>query len=470
MSESTPESELRTQLGKIGRPTRLQREKNQPDRLVQTQPSEADTSARRGRAVTVKGRLHGQLLDDLDRRGLLSADSEQLQGEVDAFVAEIAASEQLPLNEAERSRLSADLLEETLGLGPLASLMADPSVTDILVNGPHHVFVERYGNLELTNVEFRDTDHLTRIIQRIASRVGRRIDESVPMVDARLPDGSRVNATLPPVTLDGPTLSIRRFGKRRLRRDELHRLGMFNDSMAEFFSVVVRSRLNILVSGGTGSGKSTFLGAICESIPDSERIVTIEDAAELVLDQLHVVRMETRPANVEGTGTIAARDLVVNALRMRPDRIIVGEVRAGECLDMLQAMNTGHDGSLTTAHANSPRDAISRLSTMVLMSGMELPASAIREQIVSAIDLIIHVRRFEDGIRRVESVDELVGLEGNTPQLQQIFRFDVTGRKGKRLQGKHVATGTVPRLVEKLRARSIDVPTSWFEKETGPTR
>ena len=470
MSESTPESELRTRLGKIGRPTRLQREKNQPDRLVQSQPSEADTSARRGRAVTVKGRLHGQLLDALDRRGLLSADSEQLQGEVDSFVAEIAASEQLPLNEAERSRLSADLLEETLGLGPLASLMADPSVTDILVNGPHHVFVERYGNLELTSVEFRDADHLTRIIQRIASRVGRRIDESVPMVDARLPDGSRVNATLPPVTLDGPTLSIRRFGKRRLRRDELHRLGMFNDSMAEFFSVVVRSRLNILVSGGTGSGKSTFLGAICESIPDGERIVTIEDAAELVLDQLHVVRMETRPPNVEGTGNIAARDLVVNALRMRPDRIIVGEVRAGECLDMLQAMNTGHDGSLTTAHANSPRDAISRLSTMVLMSGMELPASAIREQIVSAIDLIIHVRRFEDGIRRVESVDELVGLEGNTPQLQQIFCFKVTGRKGKRLQGKHVATGTVPRLVEKLRARSIDVPTSWFEKETGPTR
>lgn len=470
MSESTPESELRTRLGKIGRPTRLQREKNQPDRLVQTQPSEADTSARRGRAVTVKGRLHGQLLDALDRRGLLSADSEQLQGEVDSFVAEIAASEQLPLNEAERSRLSADLLEETLGLGPLASLMADPSVTDILVNGPHHVFVERYGNLELTSVEFQDADHLTRIIQRIASRVGRRIDESVPMVDARLPDGSRVNATLPPVTLDGPTLSIRRFGKRRLRRDELHRLGMFNDSMAEFFSVVVRSRLNILVSGGTGSGKSTFLGAICESIPDGERIVTIEDAAELVLDQLHVVRMETRPPNVEGTGNIAARDLVVNALRMRPDRIIVGEVRAGECLDMLQAMNTGHDGSLTTAHANSPRDAISRLSTMVLMSGMELPASAIREQIVSAIDLIIHVRRFEDGIRRVESVDELVGLEGNTPQLQQIFCFKVTGRKGKRLQGKHVATGTVPRLVEKLRARSIDVPTSWFEKETGPTR
>ena len=469
MSEPTNESELRKRLVKIGRPTRLQREKSQPNRLVQTVSSETETTPRPGRAITVKGRLHSQLLDDLDRRGLLSADSEQLKGEVDSFVEEVANSEQLILNESERSRLSADLLEETLGLGPLAALMADPSVTDILVNGPHQVFVERYGNLELTSVEFRDADHLTRIIQRIATRVGRRIDESLPMVDARLPDGSRVNATLPPVTLDGPTLSIRRFGKRRLQRDELHRLGMFSDNMADFFSVVVKSRLNILISGGTGSGKSTFLGAICESIPDNERIVTIEDAAELVLDQLHVVRMETRPPNVEGTGTIAARDLVVNALRMRPDRIIVGEVRAGECLDMLQAMNTGHDGSLTTAHANNPRDAISRLSTMVLMSGMELPSSAIREQIVSAIDLIIHVRRYEDGIRRVETVEELVGLEGNTPQLQQIFRFDVTGRKGKRLQGRHVATGTVPRLVEKLRNRSIDVPTSWFEKESRST-
>jgi pilus assembly protein CpaF len=469
MSEPTQESELRSRLGRIGRPTRLQREKTQPERLSQPTPAETTASARRGRAVTVKGRLHGQLLDDLDRRGLLSANSQQLQEEVDAFVTEVVANEQLALNESERARLSADLLEETLGLGPLAPLMADPSVTDILVNGPHHVFVERYGSLEVTDIEFRDDDHLTRIIQRIATRVGRRIDESQPMVDARLPDGSRVNATLPPVTIDGPTLSIRRFGRRRLRSDELHRLGMFNDNMAQFFSVAVRSRLNILISGGTGSGKSTFLGAICESIPDNERIVTIEDAAELVLDQLHVVRMETRPPNVEGSGTIAARDLVVNALRMRPDRIIVGEVRAGETLDMLQAMNTGHDGSLTTAHANSPRDAISRLSTMVLMSGMELPPSAIREQIVSAIDLIIHVRRYEDGIRRVESVDELVGLESNTPQLQQIFRFEVSGRKGKRLQGMHVGTGTVPRLVEKLHARAIEVPTSWFEKGKGST-
>ncbi|WP_461508434.1 CpaF family protein [Rhodopirellula baltica] len=463
------ESNLRSRLGKVGRPTRLTTSKPQPERLTEDTAKQASDPARRGRAVTVKGRLHGQLLDDLDRRGLLTANNEQLKEEVDAFVAEIAETEQLPLNDSERSRLADDLLEETLGLGPLAPLMADSSVTDILVNGPHHVFVERYGKLELTEVEFRDDDHLTRIIQRIATRVGRRIDESQPMVDARLPDGSRVNATLPPVTLDGPTLSIRRFGRRRLRAEELQRLGMFNPTMAEFFSVAVRSRLNILISGGTGSGKSTFLGAICESIPDDERVVTIEDAAELVLDQLHVVRMETRPANVEGRGAIAARDLVVNALRMRPDRIIVGEVRAGETLDMLQAMNTGHDGSLTTVHANSPRDAISRLSTMVLMSGMELPPTAIREQIVSAIDLIFHVRRYEDGVRRVESVDELVGLEGNTPQLQQIFRFNVSGRKGKRLQGTHVATGTVPRLVEKLHARAIEVPTTWFETGGGLT-
>ncbi len=458
MSESTPESELRTRLGKIGRPTRLQREKNQPDRLVQTKPNEADTSARRGRAVTVKGRLHGQLLDDLDRRGLLSADSDQLQGEVDAFVAEIAASEQLPLNEAERSRLSADLLEETLGLGPLASLMADPSVTDILVNGPHHVFVERYGNLELTSVEFRDADHLTRIIQRIASRVGRRIDESVPMVDARLPDGSRVNATLPPVTLDGPTLSIRRFGKRRLRRDELHRLGMFNDSMAEFFSVVVRSRLNILVSGGTGSGKSTFLGAICESIPDSERIVTIEDAAELQLQQDHVVRLETRPPSPNGTGAIYQRDLVKNALRMRPDRIIVGEVRGAETFDMLQAMNTGHDGSMTTVHANTARDALSRVEQMVSMLGLDLPLSAIRSQLASGINVVVQLNRLADGNRKVMSVGEITGMEGETITMQDIFVFRKTGKgENGEVQGEFTATSMRPKCAEQLLAAGVDL-------------
>ena len=416
-------------------------------------------------AIRVRGQLHDQLLNELDSRNLLSSDSEQLASEVEQFVAEVVESGQVALNAQERARLAEDLLEETLGLGPLATLMTDPAVTDILVNRPDQVYVERYGKLELTDVQFRDADHLTLIIQRIASRVGRRIDEGQPMVDARLPDGSRVNATLPPATIDGPTLSIRRFGKRRLRCDELRRLGMFNDTMEQFLRTIIRGRLNILISGGTGSGKSTFLAAIAESISATERIVTIEDAAELVLDQTHVVRMETRPPNVEGRGKIMARDLVVNALRMRPDRIIVGEVRGGESIDMLQAMNTGHDGSLTTIHANSPRDAISRLSTMVLMSGIELPQTAIREQVVSAIDIIIHVRRYEDGVRRVESIDELVGMEGDTVQLQQIYRFDLRGRRGKLLDGRHVATGTVPRAVERLSAKAIEMPTQWFQVE-----
>ena len=355
------------------------------------------------------------------------------------------------------------LLEETIGVGPLAPLLADPAVTDVLVNGPQRVFIERFGRLEETDVRFRDTEHLVRIIQRIAARVGRRIDESSPMVDARLPDGSRVNATLPPVTIDGPTLSIRRFGKRRLRRDDLMELGMFSPAIRQFMQLVVQARRNILIAGGTGSGKSTFLGAVAEAIPDHERIVTIEDAAELILDQRHVVRMETRPPNIEGLGRIAARDLVVNSLRMRPDRIIVGEVRAGEALDMLQAMNTGHDGSLTTVHANSSRDAIARLETMVLMAGLDLPSRAIREQIVSAIQVVVYIRRYEDGVRRVESVSELTGMEGDTPQLQDIFRFRPGGRQGRRIAGEFVATGIVPRVVDALRANNIDVPMHLFQ-------
>jgi pilus assembly protein CpaF len=414
--------------------------------------------------LAVKGELHQQLLDDLDRRGLLGADEEQLTEIVREFVDQSLELQDLPLNNVERGRLVDDLLEETLGVGPLAAVMADPAVTDILVNGPHQVFIERFGRLEATDVRFRDAEHLVRIIQRIAARVGRRIDESSPMVDARLPDGSRVNATLPPVTIDGPTLSIRRFGRRRLRRDELMQLGMFSPAMHTFLEHMVRGRRNLLISGGTGSGKSTFLGAVAESIPASERIVTIEDAAELILDQIHVVRMETRPPNIEGRGLITARDLVINALRMRPDRIIVGEVRGGEALDMMQAMNTGHDGGMTTVHANSPRDALARLETMVLMSGLELPSRAIREQIVSALELIIHVRRFEDGVRRVECIAEVRGLEGSTPQLQDIFRFESRGRKGRHLVGEFAATGIVPRAVEELRARDINVPLDIFQR------
>ncbi len=315
-----------------------------------------------------------------------------------------------------------------------------------------------------TSVRFRDNDHLVRIIQRIASRVGRRIDESSPMVDARLADGSRVNATLPPVTLDSPTMSIRRFGRRRLRREDLERAGMFSPAMQAFLQFAVRARKNLLISGGTGAGKSTFLGAVAEAIPVTERIVTIEDAAELILDQEHVVRMETRPANIEGSGRITARDLVVNSLRMRPDRIIVGEVRGPEALDMMQAMNTGHDGSLTTIHANSPRDALARLETMVLMAGLELPSRAIREQMVSALHLIVHVRRYEDGVRRVESIAEITGIEGTTPQLQDIFRFERRGRRGRTVAGEFAATGIMPRLAEELREREVDIPVELFQR------
>lgn len=415
--------------------------------------------------LAVKATMHQQLLEDLDRRDLISSNEEQLSGIVEDFVDQALETQDWAINDSERRQLVEDLIEETIGVGPLAPLLADPAVTDVLVNGPYKVFIERFGRLEETDVRFRDANHLVRIIQRIAARVGRRIDESSPMVDARLPDGSRVNATLPPVTIDGPTLSIRRFGRRRLRSADLMQLGMFSPAMREFMQHVVRGRKNLIISGGTGSGKSTVLGALAEAIPESERIVTIEDAAELSLDQGHVIRMETRPANIEGQGRIVARDLLINALRMRPDRIIVGEVRGGEALDMLQAMNTGHDGGMTTIHANSPRDALSRLETMVLMAGIDLPSRAIREQTASAIDLIVQVRRYEDGVRRVQTISELVGMEGDTPQLQEIFRFVAKNRSNRRITGEFVATGIVPRVIQQMRAEEIDIPMSLFQPE-----
>ncbi len=415
----------------------------------------------------VKARLHQRLLDEVDRRNLLGSSEENLAEAVRAFVKEVLAEEDLTLNEAERRRLADDLMEETLGIGPLAPLMADPAVTDILVNGPDAVYIERFGRLEKTAVHFRDAAHLLRIIQRIAARIGRRVDEASPMVDARLPDGSRVNATIPPVALDGPMLSIRRFGRQRLRRQDLLRLGMMTPDMNLFLEHAVKARKNMIISGGTGAGKSTFLGALSEAIPADERIITIEDAAELVLDQPHVVRMETRPANIEGRGKIVARDLVINSLRMRPDRIIVGEVRGAEALDMLQAMNTGHDGSLTTVHANNPRDALARLETMVLMAGLELPSRAIREQVVSAIQFLVHIRRYEDGVRRVSNIAEITGMEGNTPTMQDLFRFERKGRKGRSVLGSFAATGIVPRLVEEMKERDVEIPLHIFQKPAG---
>lgn len=406
----------------------------------------------------IKGALHERLIDQMNEMGMLTRPDEELEQFVSEFVTDVLENEEMPLNESERRRLGEDLLEETLGTGPLSTLMGDPAVTDILVNRYDEVYIERFGQLEPTDVRFRDEDHLIRIIQRIAARVGRRIDTSSPMVDARLPDGSRVNATLPPVTIDGPTLSIRRFGRRRLTAADLLRLGMFSQQMLRFFELVVVHRKNVIISGGTGSGKSTLLGAVAEAIPDNERVVTIEDAAELLLQQRHVVRMETRAMNLEGKGQITQRDLVVNALRMRPDRILVGEVRSGEALDMLQAMNTGHDGSLTTIHANSPRDAFSRLETMVMMAGMELPSRAIREQAVSALDYIIQVRRYEDGVRRVERVAEVVGMEQITPQLQDIYVFRQTGRDSGGVRGEYQATGIIPRLADELLDRGVELP------------
>jgi pilus assembly protein CpaF len=442
------------------------RERAKP--LTTQEPSEpalVSTPAGRVEYVSIKTSLHSRLLDELDERRLLGAKEEVVAEAARLFVERVLASEELPLNDSERKRLSDDLVEETLGLGPLAPLLADPAVTDILVNGPHLVYVERFGRLEKTAIQFRDTDHLVRIIQRITARVGRRIDEASPMVDARLPDGSRVNATIHPVTLGGPTLSIRRFGRRRLRRDELRQFGMLSQPMLSFLEFAVLARKNLLISGGTGAGKSTFLGALAEVVPVGERIITIEDAAELILDQENLIRMETRPANIEGKGRITQRDLLVNSLRMRPDRIIVGEVRGPEALDMMQAMNTGHEGSMTTIHANSPRDALARLETMVLMAGLELPSRAIREQMVSAIHFIVHVRRYEDGVRRVESIVEMTGMEGATPQLQELFRFERRGRKGRSVLGEFVATGIVPRLVDEQRERDVDIPLDLFRKQ-----
>lgn len=418
--------------------------------------------------LSVKGELQARLLDDLAERDMLGVDEQRMTELVQDFVGRVLEVEDLPLNAAERTRISGDLVEETIGLGPLAPLMADAAVTDILVNGPNQVYVERFGKLELTNVRFRDDDHVVRVIERIAARVGRRIDRGSPTVDLRLADGSRVNATLPPVSIDYPTLSIRRFGHRRLRARDLERLGSLSAGMQTFLELVVENRLNVLISGGTGAGKSTLLGALAESIDEAERIVTIEDTAELMLDQAHVVRLETRPPNTEGAGVISTRDLVINALRMRPDRIIVGEVRGGEALDMLQSMNTGHDGSMTTVHANSARDALARLETMVLLTGTELPSRAIREQIVSAIHLVVHVARYEDGVRRVSSISEITGLEGATPLMQDIFVFKRTGRRDGRVLGHFDATGIIPQAMEALRERGVQMPLAVFQS-TGET-
>ena len=428
----------------------------------QNQKAARAPSSRPGDLLDFRADLQRRLLEEIAGRDLLGASDADIAGFVAAFVADVLADEEVPLNESERAVLVEELSEEVLGVGPLAPLLADPAVTDVLVNAPDAVFVERHGRLEAANVRFRSAEHVLRVIERIAARVGRRIDASSPMADLRLPDGSRVNATLPPASPDGPTLSIRRFGRSRLRSEDLTKGGSWSETMAEFLALCVRHRRNVLISGGTGAGKSTLLGVLADAIPPGERIVTVEDTLELQLDQPNVVRLEARPANAEGEGRITQRELVANSLRMRPDRLVVGEVRGGEALDMLQAMNTGHDGSLSTIHANSPRDALSRLETLVLMAGMDLPSRAIREQIVAALDLIVHLERSEDGRRRVTHVAEVVGMEGQTPLLQELHRFERRGIERGRVVGEFNATGIVPQCASALRERGADLPTAWF--------
>ena len=412
----------------------------------------------------LKFALHRKLLDRINLEALSSVASERVRNEVRAAVARLVEEERAPLSITEKDRVIEEVLDEVFGLGPLEPLLADPTISDILVTTPALVFVERAGKLYRTPVVFKDNAHLLRIIEKIVSRVGRRVDESSPLVDARLPDGSRVNAAIPPVAVDGPLLSIRRFGRDPLRGQDLVNNLTLTPGILLLLEACVKARLNILISGGTGAGKTTLLNALSAFIPEDERIVTIEDAAELKLAQIHVARMETRPPNIEGIGAIRIRQLVINALRMRPDRIIVGEVRGEEALDMLQAMNTGHDGSLTTIHANSPRDAVSRLEVMVGMANSNMGVRSIRQQVSSAIDVFVQIARFSDGSRRISAFTECVGMEGEQITMQDIFVFEKTGvNESGRVTGRFRATGIRPKFYDRLKAAGLHVPASAFQ-------
>jgi pilus assembly protein CpaF len=407
-------------------------------------------------------RIHRRLIDTLDLSKLSSLEMDRVKVEIRRILEDMVMAEAIPLSRVDRDRLVTDVQHEVFGLGPLETLMKDPEITDILVNTHASVFVERYGKLERTDVRFRDDAHLMQIIERIVTRVGRRVDESSPMVDARLADGSRVNAIIPPLALDGPILSIRRFGAERLTINDLIQFNSIPPQIAEVAAACVKSRLNILVSGGTGAGKTTLLNCLSNFIPENERIVTIEDSAELKLQQEHVVRLETRPPNIEGIGSVTQRELVRNALRMRPDRIVVGEVRGGEALDMMQAMNTGHDGSISTIHANSARDALSRLETMMLMAGINLPERALREQIASALDVIVQLSRLSDGSRKLIEFAEVTGMEGTTITTQTIFKFEQRGVDNGKVIGEFVATGVMPSFIDRLERYGFRIPNTHF--------
>jgi pilus assembly protein CpaF len=412
----------------------------------------------------LKFTLHRKLLDRINLEALSSVTSERVRSEIRGAVAKLVEEEKTPLSIVEKDRIIGEVLDEVFGLGPLEPLLADPTISDILVTTPRLVYIERAGKLIKTSVQFKDDAHLLRIIEKVVARVGRRVDESSPLVDARLPDGSRVNAAIPPVAVDGPLLSIRRFGRDPLTATDLVRTLTMTDGMLLLLQACVRARLNMVISGGTGSGKTTLLNVLSGFIPEDERIVTIEDAAELRLRQEHVARMETRPPNIEGSGAIRIRELVINALRMRPDRIIVGEVRGEEALDMLQAMNTGHDGSLTTIHANAPRDAVGRLEVMVGMANANMGVRSIRQQVSSAIDAFIQISRFSDGSRRVVGITECVGMEGDLITMQDIFVFERTGLTEQgRVTGRFRATGIRPKFYDRLRASGLQVPASVFQ-------
>ena len=412
---------------------------------------------------SLKSHIHGKLVEKLDLTRVSELEGDSLRREIRVVVEHLCDTENPLLNRSERERLVEEVLDEAFGFGPLELLLKEEGVADIMINGPKNVFLEKNGRIIKSDVTFRDNDHLLQILDRIVSRVGRRVDETSPMVDARLPDGSRLNAIIPPLALDGPSLTIRRFGSNPLTLEDLLKFGAFTPEMVMFLEGAMKARLNIVISGGTGSGKTTLLNTLSSFISNENRIITIEDAAELQLQQEHVLRLETRPANIEGKGRVSATDLVKNALRMRPDRIIIGECRGGEALDMLQAMNTGHDGSLTTVHSNTPRDAISRIETLVNMSGCDLPLSAVRRQIASAIHLIIQANRLQGGPRKVTYITEIVGMEGETIVMQDIFKFvqEGIGENGK-AYGHFESTGVRPKCIEHLEAGGVRLPTGLF--------
>ncbi|HZJ77284.1 MAG TPA: CpaF family protein [Clostridia bacterium] len=410
--------------------------------------------------ITVKQRIQNEIINRLNKQDETSVSRDAMM----SIITELTDSDEYMIPRMDRHDVTIEIFNDIVGFGPIEELLDDPNFSEVMVNGPNQVYVENSGKLELTGLKFRDEQHLMNVIDRIVSQVGRHIDESSPMVDARLLDGSRVNAIIPPISLVGPVLTIRKFGKKPMTAQKLVGFGSLTPKMLSFLDACVRGKLNIVVSGGTGSGKTTLLNVLSSYIPSDERIVTIEDAAEVQLKQEHVITLEARPANLEGKGAITIRQLVKNALRMRPDRIIVGEVRSEETLDMLQAMNTGHDGSLTTTHANSPRDTISRFETMVMMSGMELPSKAIREQVASAIDLIVQQSRLRDGSRKITSISEIVGMEGDVISMQDIFVYETEGKLDStgKFKGKFRATGVRPNCLEKIRGNGVSVSNDWF--------